>query len=173
MTSRSPSGAAPRRSSSGRSRPRPSRVFITQRFAATGRRIAPEVVDRILATTGGHPYATQELCYFLWEETPGRQAATPERLDVALAKVLRSEHAHFSLLWDRAASAQKVVLQALAREAGRPLSQDYGRRHRLPSASSTQKALEALERDELAGRDHGRAWIAEPFLAEWIRAEAE
>ena len=54
-----------------------------------------------------------------------------------------------------------------------PASQDYGRRHRLPSASSTQKALEALERDELVGRDHGRAWIAEPFLAEWIRAEAE
>jgi hypothetical protein len=153
--------------------PEPFAVFITQRFAATGRRIAPEVVDRVLATTGGHPYATQELCYFLWEETPGRQAATPARLDVALAKVLRSEHTHFSLLWDRAASAQKVVLQALAREPGRPLSQDYGRRHRLPSASSTQKALEALERDELVGRDHGRAWIAEPFLAEWIRAEAE
>ena len=153
--------------------PEPFAVFITQRFAATGRRIAPEVVDRVLVTTGGHPYATQELCYFLWEETPGRQAATPARLDVALAKVLRSEHTHFSLLWDRAASAQKVVLQALAREPGRPLSQDYGRRHRLPSASSTQKALEALERDELVGRDHGRAWIAEPFLAEWIRAEAE
>ena len=150
--------------------PEPFAVFITQRFAATGRRIAPEVVDRVLATTGGHPYATQELCYFLWEETPGRQAATAARLDAALAKVLRSEHTHFSLLWDRAASAQKVVLQALAREPGRPLSQDYGRRHRLPSASSTQKALEALERDELVGRDHGRAWIAEPFLAEWIGA---
>ena len=24
--------------------------------------------------TGGHPYATQELCYFLWEETPSRRA---------------------------------------------------------------------------------------------------
>lgn len=151
----------------------PFGVFIAQRFSATGRRLGPGVVERILAATRGHPYATQELCYFLWEETPGRQAATHERLDAALTKVLRSEHTHFSLLWDRAAATQKVLLQALAREAGRPLSQDYARRHRLPGVSTTQKALEALQRDELVGRDHGRAWIAEPFLAEWITAEAQ
>jgi hypothetical protein len=39
--------------------------------------------------------------------------------------------------------------------------------------SSTQKAVEALARDELVGRDRGRAWIAEPFLAEWIRANVQ
>ena len=135
--------------------PAPFGVFITQRFAATGRRIAPEVVDRILATTGGHPYATQELCYFLWEETPGRQAATrraagrrPREGPALRARALQPA-------LGPGGQRAEGVLQALAREAGRPLSQDYGRRHRLPSASSTQKALEALERDELVGRDHG------------------
>ena len=154
--------------------PAPFGDFIERRFADTGRRIDRDRRRRRSSTiTGGHPYATQELCYFLWEETPTRRAATAERLDAALERVLRSEHTHFSLLWDRAAANQKLVLQALAREPGHPFAEDYRRRHALRAVSSTQKAVEALARDELIGRDRGRAWIAEPFLAEWIRANVQ
>jgi uncharacterized protein len=153
--------------------PGPFGDFIARRFADTGRRIDPTVVAQVLTITGGHPYATQELCYFLWEETPTRRAATAERLDAGLERVLRSEHTHFSLLWDRASANQKLVLQALAREPGHPFAEDYRRRHALRAVSSTQKAVEALARDELVGRDRGRAWIAEPFLAEWVRANVQ
>jgi uncharacterized protein len=151
----------------------PFAAYIAQRFADSGRKIDPAVVDRVLEITGGHPYATQELCYFLWEQTPGRQTANPARLAAALDRVLRSEHTHFSLLWDRASANQKLVLQALARESGHPLSEQYRRRHGLRPVSSTQKAIEALAREEVVARDRGRTWIAEPFLREWIRANAE
>ncbi|HEU4978198.1 MAG TPA: ATP-binding protein [Solirubrobacteraceae bacterium] len=146
--------------------------FIAERFEATGRSAPPATVEAALAITHGHPYATQELCYFLWEETPRRSAATTVRLDTALEKVLQSEHAHFSIVWQRASSAQKLLLQALAEQPGHPLSEEYRVRHDLRSASSVQKALDALEREELIGRERGRAWIAEPFLAEWIRRNA-
>src|SRR3954452_13216253 len=55
--------------------PEPFGEFIARRFADTGRKVDPAVVGRALAITGGHPYATQELCYFLWEQTPGRRIA--------------------------------------------------------------------------------------------------
>jgi uncharacterized protein len=144
--------------------------YIASRFSGTGRSIAGDVVARVLDVTGGHPYATQELGYFLWQETPRRRAATQERLDAALEKVLRSEHAHFSLIWDGAAGAQRELLQALAREPGRPLSGEYRRRHGLPPASTVQKALEALVRRELVAKLDGESRIAEPFLREWILA---
>jgi hypothetical protein len=96
--------------------------FLDERFRLSGRTIAAPTVDRLLAITGGHPYATQELAYFLWQETPRRRQATVAHLETALAKVLRSEHAHFSLVWERAAGGQRQVLQALAREPGAPLS---------------------------------------------------
>jgi len=145
------------------------RGYIEERFAATGKAVAAGVVDRLLDVTAGHPYATQELCYFLWEETPaGRQAGVDE-LDVALTKVLRSEHAHFSLIWERAAKAQRIVLQALAEAPGRPLGGEYRRRHNLPAASSVQRALEQLVKDELVSKEsRGDYRIAEPFLAEWL-----
>jgi uncharacterized protein len=136
--------------------------YATARFEATGRRLDPAVRDRALELTGGHPYATQELLYFLWEETT---------LERALDATLRSEHSHFSLLWDGISGAQKRVLQALAQEGpGRPLSSDYQRRHSLPATPTVQAALGALERAEVVRRaGRGSYRIAEPFLTEWIR----
>src|SRR4051812_16762915 len=147
------------------------RVFarhIEQRFADTERSLEPEVLDALVGLTGGHPYATQELSYFLWQATPLGETATTRTFEAALTDLLRSEHAHFGLIWERASAAQRLVLQALAREAGSPLAADYRRRHGLPGASTVQRALGYLERQELITRDHGAARISEPFLGEWI-----
>src|SRR3954454_15738919 len=149
------------------------REHIARRFEETGRRVSDETLNGVLAITGGHPYGTQELCYELWEATPARRAAGPARLAEALDRVLRSEHAHFTLVWDRASAVQRRVLQALADEPGRPLSAEYQRRHQLAATSSVQKARRALEREELVARVEGQVRIVEPFLAEWIRRHAE
>jgi uncharacterized protein len=144
--------------------------FVHERFAASGKMVEERVVDRVLALTGGHPYATQELCYFLWERTASRARAGVEELDAALDAVLNSEHAHFTLVWEGASAGQRLLLGALAAEPGRPFTAEYRRRHRLPPATNVQKALRALTRRELVTRDaSGVASIAEPFLAEWIR----
>jgi len=146
--------------------------YLVSSFERTGKKIAPGTVAAVLETTGGHPYATQELCYFLWEETPkGRRAGTAE-YERALADVLRAEHAHFELIWDQASSVQRLTLQALAQEQGRPLSGDFRRRHKLPGASTVQRALQALTRNELVTKSDGEYRIAEPFLADWLRRQA-
>ena len=143
--------------------------YITERFRATGKTIAADAVSRVLAITHGHPYATQELCYFVWEETAPRRAAGVAEVERGLTGALHSEHAHFTLLWDTAAGGQRLLLQALAAEPGRPFTVDYRRRHGLPAATNVQKALRALERRELvARREEGLSAISEPFFAEWI-----
>jgi hypothetical protein len=144
-------------------------AFIGERFQATGRQAEPETIARVLGLTEGHPHATQEISYFLWEQTPVGTSASPERLDAALGAVLRAEHSHFSLLWEEAARAQRLVLQALAREPGHPLSKPYRDRHDLPSAATVQKALRTLERREVVAGERGAYRIVEPFLADWLR----
>jgi uncharacterized protein len=145
--------------------------YAHARFEDTGKRLAPDACARALELTGGHPYATQELLYFLWEGTPPGKAATLSTIDAALDATLRSEHSHFSLIWEGVSSAQKRVLQALAQESpGRPLSSDYQRRHALPATPTVQTALTALERGELVKRARrGEYQIAEPFLTEWVQ----
>jgi hypothetical protein len=147
----------------------PFAAFIAERFHATGRSVDKATLGEALALTGGHPYATQELCYFLWERTPAKEVATPERLREAVEAVLRSEHAHFSLLWESASAVQKLVLGALAQEPGRPFTAAYRSRHDLPPATNVQKALRALTQRELVAGEGGAYRIVEPFLAEWVR----
>jgi hypothetical protein len=148
--------------------PREFAPFIERQFERSGRFIADEAVGVILEATGGHPYATQELCYFAWQEIGSEERAGAADVDAALGKVLRSEHAHFSLLWERASSVQRLLLVELAREPGRPLSGDYRNRHNLPGPSTVQRAVESLERAELVARDRGLVRIVEPFLAAWL-----
>ena len=142
--------------------------FLERQFERSGRFISPEAIEAILADTGGHPYATQELAYFTWQEIVSEERAEAADVETALAKVLRSEHAHFSLLWERASSVQRLLLVELAREPGRPLSGDYRQRHNLPGPSTVQRAVESLERGELVARDRGSVRIVEPFLAAWL-----
>ena len=145
--------------------------YALANFKKTGKELDPTTCEAALELTRGHPYATQELLYFLWEETPPAEGTDLSTLDRALDATLRSEHSHFSLIWDGASAAQKRVLQALAEaQPGRPLSSDYQRRHSLPATPTVQTALNALERAELVQRlGRGEYRIAEPFLTEWIQ----
>lgn len=144
--------------------------FLIGQFEATGRDAAEGTVRDLLTITDGHPYATQELAYFLWEQVPVGESASAERLSSALAAVLRSEHAHFTLLWEDASAVQRILLQALARDPGRPFTAAYRSRHNLPASTNVQKALKALEQREVVAGSAGRYRIVEPFLAEWLRA---
>ena len=148
--------------------------FIVSRFRDTGRSIDDDAVALVLEITGGHPYGTQELCYTLWEETAPKRRATTATVADGLARVLRSENAHFTRIWDTVSRVQRLVLQALAAEPSTALtSGEYRRRHGLPAPSSVQKAVDALVDAELVVRDApGSYRIAEPFLAEWIGANA-
>jgi hypothetical protein len=152
--------------------PRAFSSFIAERFIATGREIDDHAIELVLSITRGHPYATQELCYFVWQRSDARTKGMVDDVEAALGDVLRSEDSHFIGVWDSATAIQRILLQALAAEEGHPLSADYRRRHGLPPASSVQRALQSLERAELVARASGRAWISEPFLAEWLRARA-
>jgi hypothetical protein len=150
------------------------RHYIRSQFERTGKRVDPAVVDRVLDATRGQPYATQELCYFLWSETLEGATAGGEEYEAALERLLRAEHAHFGLVWEQAARVQRIVLHALASEQGRPLAGDYRRRHGLPGPSSVQRAIAALTKEELVERDAGGEYrIAEPFLGEWLRRDEQ
>ncbi len=143
--------------------------FVKERFDSTDRGVAAAVVDALLEITQGHPYATQELAYALWEEVPSGFSANDSDFRAALDTVVRSESARFTLVWEQASRAQRLVLQALAVEPGHLQSSAYRTKFGLPAASTVQRATEALLADELIAKQAGGAHaIVEPFLTEWV-----
>jgi uncharacterized protein len=146
--------------------------FIRDRFVGSGKGISDEGLERLLEITGGHPYATQELAYFVWELLPPGTEASAAEIEEALVRVLRSEHNHFAQLWDEAPHPQRLLMVALAEEPTRsPYSAGYHERHELPRNPTLQTALAALVRKEIAGRDAGEYHVIEPFLTEWLQRE--
>jgi AAA+ ATPase superfamily predicted ATPase len=147
--------------------------YLRRGFTRTDRVVTDDALHRLLEATGGHPYATQELAYFVWELVPNGHHAFEADVEEAIGKVLRSEHNHLAQLWDDAPQHQRLVLLALAEDpTPRPYSGDYHERHELPPNPSLQTALAGLGRKELVGRtDDGEYVIVEPFLAEWLRRE--
>jgi hypothetical protein len=66
---------------------------------------------------------------------------------------------------------QKLILQALAKESGKPFSNPYRDRHGLPATSGVQRALGPLVAAELLAKENeGEYSFAEPFLRDWILA---
>jgi hypothetical protein len=147
--------------------------FLRDRFAATGKAIDELGLGRLLEVTGGHPYATQELAYFVWELVPKRGKAGPFDVDEALVRVLRSEHNHFIQVWEEAPRPQRLLLVALSEEPTRAVyGASYHERHELSPTPTLQTALRGLVRKELVGRNEEREYcVVEPFLSEWLRRE--
>src|SRR5919201_1425150 len=143
--------------------------YIRSRFAATGRTIADDAVAAVLDLTGGHPYATQQLSYFVWEETTARGVAGPETVARGLDRLLESEDNHFTLVWEDSNRTERLMLLALAAGPARVFSVDFRREYRLPAATNVQKAITRLTSRELAKRlERGTYAISEPFLAQWL-----
>jgi len=147
--------------------------FIAKRFTGTDKGITDEALERILEVTAGHPYGTQELCYSTWELVPAGYHALADNVETALAQVLRSEHNHFSKLWDDATEQQRLLLLALADEPTPGLySEEWQARHDLASNTHVQRAATTLIKDELVGKGaDGDFMIIEPFFAEWLERE--
>ena len=148
-------------------------AFLRERFTATGRALAPDAAARLLRASGGHPYGTQELAYSTWELVPEGGVAGVAEVEAALVKVLRSEHNHFTGLWEEASRPQRLALLALASEPTAGIyASAYRERHPLPPTPTLQTAVKTLVARELVARDEdGTYRIVEPFFAEWLERE--
>ena len=144
-------------------------AFIAERFAATGREVTPAGSTALLEITAGQPYDTQELARFLWAISAEGRPATPEMVDEAFAHAVMAESARCATIWEGLSPYQRLVLLAVAAEAGRIYSEEYRHRHRLGPPARVQKAVEALaERDLVEGAARPGYTVPDPFLRAWL-----
>jgi hypothetical protein len=79
--------------------------------------LSAEVIEMLLAQSGGQPYLLQWLCALLWEAAAARNFATPPNLDdmnAILPVALQACSALFEHLWRSTTPNEQAVLAALA-----------------------------------------------------------
>jgi hypothetical protein len=150
------------------------RAFVQERFDATDKGITSGALDRLIGATHGHPYATQELAYYTWQEVAAGAHAFDDQVERAIESVLRSENRHFSRIWEEATEHQRLLLIALADGPQKIYTAEFRESYGFPSNSYVQRAVKTLVAQELVGQSENRAYlIIEPFLAEWVRREQQ
>ena len=116
------------------------------------------------SSPAGIPTPPRQPCYAIWEKLPAGKEADLETLAEARESVMNAEHSHFSLLWDNAASTQRLLLEALVKEPGRPYSNAYlGPSTTCPRPRPYRRLWRALtEKEVVAKREDGGDLSADP-----------
>ncbi|MGH9909737.1 MAG: MarR family transcriptional regulator, partial [Nitrososphaerales archaeon] len=128
--------------------------------------ISKDLVDTILNYTKCHPYYTQQLCYYVWENSNAKIAA--ENIAIAIKTIIQHQSVPYSSLCDTLTAVQKKVLHVIGVEGATEIfSKDIAKKYDL-SPSSMQRALDSLESKELILKN-AEYWIDDPFFIQWVK----
>jgi hypothetical protein len=145
--------------------------WLDARFAKTGLRPEDGLGAAIVDLADNVPYDVQRLAHETWDDAraAGKKGVGVEDLHGTLSRILRQQGIMFEETWQRLTLAQRGVLRALVLENGAELlSAGVRQRHRLAGASSVQKSLAALVREDIVMRDGARYMLTDSLYREWI-----
>lgn len=146
--------------------------YIETRFAA-GNRDVGHALQPLLTLARGHPRAAMILAHALWEELPESHAADAAAWERALTRLpdyVTEEE--MRARWDALTPTQQKVAEVVARREGSPFSVAVLARYG-EAKDAVQGAVEALERDAVLLREHGRPFrgaLVDPLFELWIAA---
>lgn len=126
----------------------------------------------IYAAGRGVPYYIQQLAYHAFAQAD--REVTPDAVEAALGVLETDQGSWYQALAGRINTSQRRVLSALAIEpTANPYDREYIHGHRLPSTSTVQSSLAALEKTELIEQGPGGGWrLANPYLERWLKHQA-
>lgn len=146
--------------------------FLSGLFQEGGQDCSTGDGARLVALTGGHPYYTQKLCFFLYENDTG--TITEGAINEAFDELLANETPVFEAMIQGLASRQIALARALAvEETGSVFAADYMARHDLGSSGGIQGALKKLTRLDMIEKQPNGQWrLADPILKRWMIKQA-
>lgn len=127
------------------------------------------VVFRELYTTfDGYTWYIQSVLNRLYESY--KKVDSVEQLRSTILSVTASKAPQYEFLTQMLTGNQFAVLRAIAREGliGEPTGKEFLKKHKLPSASSVNTALETLTDKELVYRMPGGYIVYDRFLGVWL-----
>jgi AAA+ ATPase superfamily predicted ATPase len=145
------------------------RPFILDAFARAEVPVGEEVVDRLLALTGSHPYYTQRLCFDLWYRGIAQGRITAPDLDAVVSETIADLEDSYIAIWDLLTPNQRKALLAVAGGETDLYSGDFIRKWEFASPASVQSAMRKLLEREVVSEEGGRYLLADVFLGAWLR----
>jgi hypothetical protein len=130
-----------------------------------------QALQPLLDLARGHPRAAMILAHALWEQLPETHSADTaawERTLAHLPDYVTKDEMHAR--WDALTAIQQKVAEVVARREGSPFSVAVLARYN-ETKDAVQGAVEALEREAVLLREHGRPFrgaLVDPLFELWI-----
>jgi hypothetical protein len=147
--------------------------FIAEQFKKSQRKCTVAMAKKLVAITGLHPYYTQKLAFFVHELSV---TVTEESITRAMERLILSEKPVFEAILQGLSPHQRLLLQALAKEATpKLLASGYIQKHGLGSVGGIQHSSRQLEELDLIEKDEETGvWRpVDLILAIWLRMQME
>lgn len=143
--------------------------FLANRFETGGRRIREGVLEKVFEIADDIPGDIQQLCEALWEMTPAKKTAGPERLKDALELIFSREQKSYENYVNLMTSLQFRCLMALAKQGGKGVSSvSFMKAGGFSNASSVRRAIGRLMKINIVFQRHGEYKFINPFFRAWL-----
>lgn len=151
-------------------------AFLQDNFSHGKIKAVPAAIELIQDLAEDVPYNIQRLAHACWDQLFGVTGArlTEEAVQSALAALLREDDTWYTQLWNQLTTVQKTALLHALRTDGTALLAKPALRATGLSASSLQRALQALQDREILRTEEKlgsvRLRLIDPFFRHWIQA---
>ncbi|MDR3180350.1 MAG: ATP-binding protein [Prevotellaceae bacterium] len=143
--------------------------YLRKKFAESGITLNTTMAKYMISVASDIPHYIQLLAAETWQYmVNSRKLVTKKIIDDCVARMLAFKSDYYIELFDRQSQSQKQLLQALALEGKNIFSTAYIRAHRLPSASTLQRAVKELFKEGIIEKANDEYFIADPFFKRFI-----
>jgi len=141
--------------------------FICERFASTGKSIAPEDARSIAALMQNHSWYVQQLAHYSWNYT--KKVARAKEVESALEELLRTNSPFFQREIELMAMGQLNLLKVIAAGETMLTSQRVMKEFRLGTPRSIIKNKETLMKHDIIERSENKYVFLDPVFEIWFR----
>ena len=141
-------------------------LFISERFARSGKKFPASLAAQIPETVENHPYYVQYLSHEIWNITD--KEVTQEVIDAAITNLIEQNNYLFQMQTDNLTNTQVAFLKALSDGVTSFTSMDTLKKFDLGSVSNIRRIREALIQKEIIDIFRGKPEFLDPLYKLWF-----
>ncbi|MCX6250157.1 MAG: ATPase [Bacteroidetes bacterium] len=141
--------------------------YITERFHATGKEIAPEQSYRIATLVDNHPYYVQQLAQLCWLRCDN--IMTGQVIDQSLDSLTLQLSLLFQNLTESLSTTQVNYLRAMINEEPRFSSKETIQKYQLGTSANVSRIKTALIDKEIIDTMQGTGVFLDPMFKIWLK----
>ena len=142
-------------------------IYIKKRFEASGKRIGPEIIDKMVQVTANHPYHMQQMAHHLWRQNE-REVST-EIFNSSLIELLLNNEILFRKEVESVTPLQLRYLEAILNKEKHMTAGETIRKYKLGSPGNLGTVKSALESKEIIDFFEIEPAFVNPLFEYWLR----